>query len=120
MRDMAQLLAHLKSLGFAPQTVIDVGVAYGTPPLYKAFPEAYFILCEPISDFEKYLKSHLNNLKGEYHLCAVSDSDGTAQIYVSEQADGSSLMHQDIKPDSPMLRTIETKTLDTRRVPQPY
>ena len=113
MRDMAQLLAHLKSLGFAPQTVIDVGVAYGTPPLYEAFPDAYFVLCEPISDFEKYLKATLNNLKGEYHLLAVSDADGTAQIYVSPQADGSSLMHQNVKADSPMLRTIETKTLDT-------
>ena len=113
MRDMAQLLEHLKSVGFNPQTVIDVGVAYGTPPLYAAFPSAYFVLCEPIAEFEKYLKSHLNHLKGEYHLCAVSEVDGTAQIYVSDQADGSSLMHQDVKSDNPALRTIETKMLDT-------
>lgn len=30
---------YLKRLGFRPRTVVDVGVAYGTPELYEAFPE---------------------------------------------------------------------------------
>jgi len=28
----------------APQTIFDVGVAKGTPWLYDAFPDAYFVL----------------------------------------------------------------------------
>lgn len=35
-----------------PKTVIDVGVGFGTYPLYKAYPTANFILIEPLRDYE--------------------------------------------------------------------
>src|SRR3954449_6529991 len=45
------VLAHVKRLGFAPATVIDVGVAYGTPELYDAFPDARFLLVDPLEEY---------------------------------------------------------------------
>ena len=41
---------HLASVA-RPRTVFDVGVASGTPPLYEAWPEARFILVEPVEAF---------------------------------------------------------------------
>lgn len=35
---------HYLSKIIQPKTVIDVGVAHGTYPLYRAFPDSYFIL----------------------------------------------------------------------------
>lgn len=35
-----------------PRTVIDVGVGYGTYPLYEPFPEARFVLVEALRDYE--------------------------------------------------------------------
>ena len=47
------------------ETVVDVGVAYGTPALYTAFPDAYFFLFEPVAEFEPHLKSILTSVRGE-------------------------------------------------------
>jgi hypothetical protein len=48
VRDLADVLEHVTSLGFKPATVIDVGAAGGTVPLYDAFPRARHILLEPL------------------------------------------------------------------------
>lgn len=37
----------LRGFGFSSSVIIDVGVRSGTPELYKAFPEAKFLLFEP-------------------------------------------------------------------------
>lgn len=44
-------IAHLKAKGFKPGTVIDIGVAKGTPWLYR-FPDAKLVLIEPNPAFE--------------------------------------------------------------------
>jgi len=54
-------IRHLKAKGFKPGTVIDIGVATGTPWLY-AFPEAKLVLVEPNPQFE----SDLERIKAEH------------------------------------------------------
>jgi hypothetical protein len=54
--DMLAHLRHVASLGFQPATVIDVGAAEGTPPLYAVFPKAPHVLVEPLREFEPQLK----------------------------------------------------------------
>jgi FkbM family methyltransferase len=112
MRTMTESLAQLKSAGFAPRTVIDVGVAHGTPPLYEAFPDAYFFLFEPVAEFEPAIQSVLKKLKGEYEICAMGANSDDAKIYVSPDAVGSSLMHRGIPADDPHLRNVAVRTLD--------
>ena len=50
-RNFAEFFSHLKKLQFIPGTVIDVGVAWGTPDLYEAFPASKFYLVEPLKEF---------------------------------------------------------------------
>ena len=47
---MAAVLDNLKRLGLDPATVVDVGVGYGTPELWEAFPRARLLMIEPIPD----------------------------------------------------------------------
>lgn len=46
----------LRRLGRRPATIIDVGVRHGTPPLYRAFPNAHYVLVEPQRGAEATLK----------------------------------------------------------------
>ena len=112
MRTTEEFFVHLKSLGFLPRTVIDVGVAYGTPPIYEAFPDAYYFLFEPVRDFEPHLKRQLETLRGEYHLCALGAASGEATIFIPETPSGSSLMHTSTDGSDPRLRKIDVRTLD--------
>ena len=62
---------NLRKQWLQPRTVVDVGVAYGTPKLYEAFPESYHVLVEPLGEYKPYLQDILRNYKGEYILAAV-------------------------------------------------
>lgn len=113
MRDLKSFCRHLKDVGFEPATVIDVGVAWGTPALYNAFPEAYFILIEALSDFEPQLKNILRQHRGEYHLLAVSDRAGQQAITFADShigRAGASLFG--FKNDKRPSRPVVVETLD--------
>ena len=59
------VLSNIKSYGFDPYYVFDVGVAEGTPWLYEAFPNAYYYMFEPVKEFKEKINQILQNLKGE-------------------------------------------------------
>lgn len=124
MRTMTEALEQLKSTGFLPRTVVDVGVAYGTPQLYEAFPSAYYFLFEPLADFEQHIQDALRKkIRGEYELCGLGETSTTMQIFVPDHAVGASLMHRNVYAADPRLRTVPVRTLDEvfahRTVEQP-
>lgn len=81
VRGFDNFLEFIKKIGFYPKTVFDIGVGYGTPWLYEAFPKAHFVLIEPQAEFEPYLKRICGQRDAEYHLIGVGDTDGNAHIY---------------------------------------
>lgn len=82
----------LSGLGFQPKTVIDVGVASGTMELYEAFPYSFFLLIEPLKEYESDLISILNQYRGSYILAAAGARSGRVTFNVHEdRLDGSSL-----------------------------
>lgn len=88
-------LSHLRTLGFKPQTVIDVGVASQTPELYEAFPEASLLLIEPLAEFEPYLKKICQRYNAQYVLSAAGEAPGVATLNVhTDQLDCSSLLKE--------------------------
>jgi FkbM family methyltransferase len=91
---LAQVLDHISSLGFKPQTVIDVGVAYGTFELYEKFPDATHLLIEPLEEYEGALKDISQKYKAEYVLAAASDEPGTIVINVHPELSGSSMLKE--------------------------
>jgi FkbM family methyltransferase len=86
MREQKDFFAHLQSLSFQPATVIDVGVAWGTPELYDAFPKAYYYLFEVLPQFEPAVKNILKRLSGEHRMVGLSDREREDTIYVGQTA----------------------------------
>jgi FkbM family methyltransferase len=92
---MQGALAQLKRLGFRPQTVIDVGVAWQTNDLYREFPDTEILLIEPQAEFEPNLKKICMEYKAQYILAAAGAKPGKAVFNVHpEQPDGSSLLKE--------------------------
>jgi FkbM family methyltransferase len=88
-------LRQLRILGFKPQTVIDVGVASGTPELYEPFPDASLLLIEPLAEFEPYLKDISKRYNAQYVLSAAGEARGVATLNVhTDQLDCSSLFRE--------------------------
>lgn len=86
MRDFEAFIKHLVSQGFNPRTVIDVGVAWGTKPLYVNFQEAYFILVEALPYFEDEIKKIITKYGGEYHIKGAADKRASKTILVRKDA----------------------------------
>lgn len=100
------------SKGFQPNVCIDVGVAEGTPDLYRAFPNATHMLIEPLSEYER----HITNLSKKYNIiyekCAASSISGEMEILIPDRKSGSSFFDQQDTSKSVNRRLIITKTLD--------
>src|SRR6202451_2407216 len=79
---MRGTLRQLASLGFAPATIFDVGVLYGTPELYEEFPESSILLIEPLAAFEARLQEICGRYKAQYVLAAAGAVPGTATLNV--------------------------------------
>ena len=119
-RDTGWRPENLRKPGLEPATVIDVGVARGTPNLYDAFPEAYLVLIEPLSEFEDDLRRIARRRGGEYVLAAVGAEPGRAQIHVNRaMLVESSMLVNEWRPrqehEALERREIEVMTLDALR-----
>lgn len=70
-KTVSESYSLLYDLGFRPKTVVDVGVANGTPELYTIFSYSYFLLVEPLKKYEPKLKSILRHHRGSYVIAAA-------------------------------------------------
>ena len=68
-----------------PKTIFDVGVHKGTRGLYAAFPDAYYVLVEPLRENRKAIKQILHDHRGEHIEAAAGSQPGTATINVEPQ-----------------------------------
>jgi len=88
-------------------------VAYGTPHLYRAFPDAYRVLLEPLAECEEAL-TRLTQANGEYHLVAIGREDGELEIRVDREVLWmSSALELTSRPQSYELRTVPLRALDS-------
>lgn len=82
MRSYARGMAHLA--GFVkPASVIDIGVATGTPPLYDTFPNLPYLLVEANPDFQEAIDEicRKTGWKAEYVFCGESAGQADFNIY---------------------------------------
>lgn len=82
--NMTRCLEVARAKGLSPRTVVDVGVAYGTPELYDAFPDARYLLVEALSEWEPVLQSLCERLDAEYVIAAAGREVGSITINVPE------------------------------------
>ena len=119
IRGPENYIQHLKSKGFSPRTVIDIGVATGTPWLYQ-FPHAKLVLIEPNDHFMTDLKRIERQEKADVHICAVGSDFGALSLHVDQYAPSSSSfchVSEDLKSywrHRGQERSFEKKTVDVK------
>lgn len=92
MRDWYSFFNHIKSCGFDPTTIVDVGVATDTEELYVHFPNARYLFVEPCAEFENSLQALTQRYPGSvYMLAAAGASDGEITINVTPDLGGTSV-----------------------------
>jgi FkbM family methyltransferase len=90
----ARTMGVLKHHGFAPATVFDIGVGYGTFPLYRAFPNAFYHLIDPARESLAYMQRLSRRLRCELHAVALGDHDGEAALEVRADIQESTLLEE--------------------------
>ena len=149
-RDFNRFFEHVKKNGFNAKTVIDVGAARGTPSLHHAFPDAYFVLFEPVQEFMPELKQLMKKYNGEVQDCGLVSEAPIHQVNIlrklkqlvkkfkGEELEqfakifrtknniyGSSMMHRVTDVDDDRLEDVKIKTLDRalahyKELPKPF
>ena len=107
-RTFEEFVQNLRQLGLEFRTVIDVGVARGTPGLYKVLPEAVYHLVEPSPDARPHVERLLREINGDYHAVAAGAEDGAVAFFNHDDISGSSLYAQ-----------VEGEALDGQRIEVP-
>ena len=107
-RDFSAFFQHMTTLGFNFKTVIDVGIAFGSPTLYSSTPGAKFILVEPVPACRPLLDRLATELNAQTFNVAAGSKDGTIDFFVHEDVSGSSSYPQ-----------LEGSQLDGERVKVP-
>lgn len=69
-----------------PKTVFDIGIGYGTYPLYEAFPNAKFVLVEPLRHYEDAIDEIARKYDCDIFYKAVSDREGFLGLTVDTKA----------------------------------
>ncbi len=95
-RDFSAFIAHLKSVGTEFKTVIDVGVAFGTPGLYDGLKSGgtKFYLVEPVPGCAPVLQKYERELGATTFNVAAGAEDGTISFNVHSDVSGSSAFAQ--------------------------
>jgi FkbM family methyltransferase len=89
------LFRMANQLNFIPVTVFDIGVAYGTPWLYEAFPDAFYYLIDPLRESLPHMKAISKSLRTEILNVALGDRSGEIEIEVHENIGGSTIFIQE-------------------------
>ncbi len=111
--DLDEVMDHIKNSGFKPNTIIDVGVAYGTSGLYGKFNNVDYFLIEPLKEYEESCVNLTKKYGGQYIIAAASNSSDIVTINVHPDLSGSSIYkesegsHVDGTP-----RKVSTVTID--------
>jgi FkbM family methyltransferase len=106
-------LGTLKSRGFEPAIVFDIGVGFGTYGLYQLFPDAFYHLIEPTPESQPHLERIARSLSCEIHPLALGDRDGEAKLEVRADIQGSTLLEEVGEREVLRIETVPINRFDT-------
>jgi FkbM family methyltransferase len=82
----------LRRYGLRPRTVFDIGVAYGTYELYRAFPDSHYHLFDPTRESLRYMQLLKRQLSCDIHRVALGDCDGEVDIKIRSDIQAATLL----------------------------
>ncbi|MCX5041701.1 FkbM family methyltransferase [Aldersonia sp. NBC_00410] len=107
---LAEAFEQMNRIGMRPATVIDVGVAMGTPELYTAFPESRFLLVDPLREWESTITELASSMGAAYERVAASDSPGSMLIRVPDSPSHATFYAKDDSGDDRDWTEYEVET----------
>ena len=111
---MAEVLNHLESVGFRPATMVDVGVAYGTPGFYGVFEDVRYLLVDPLEEYVPVMENICEKYHGQWKLCAAGPEKGEITMNVHPDLSGSSVHKESEGPHvDGVPRQVPMHRLDT-------
>ena len=123
------VLEQARRVGLTPGTVIDVGAAFGifSRECHKIFPDAHYVLVEPIEEYLPVLSKVMNALSRATNVTAVvAAEDGRTFLNVHHDLVGSSL-YREVEEGTDIdgvRREVRAITLDRlvgeRNAPPPF
>jgi FkbM family methyltransferase len=104
---------NLRKPGLAPVTIIDVGAGPGTSGFYAAFPDAYLVAIDPLSEFEAPLRKQLERREagGEYVCTAAGSENTVVTMYVDRERLTSSSIEPKAGSTPELLALLEERTV---------
>ncbi len=125
---LIEVLGQAKNIGLSPNTVIDVGAAYGefTLKCETVFPDAKYILIEPLEEFKPFLNVVIETISnGEYIPVAATAKRGKITINIHPDLVGSSIyLESEDSSVNGVPRIVPAITLDSlinrKRIEPPY
>jgi FkbM family methyltransferase len=107
------VLGHYAGHGLRPDTIIDVGVAAGTPELYAAFPDARLVLVEPLEEWRGHLEQLAERRRTEVVIAAAGRERGERSMTVHRVPALSTMMgHRPGDPSNSASRVVPVLPLD--------
>lgn len=116
--DKHQSLRVLRDRGVPVETIIDVGVLYGTPELIETYPDKLHVLFEPVAEFNRAIEARYASIPHVLENLAVSDADGETRLELRSIIPGMDISHSNIArsdavEDGRRYRTVPMTTLDS-------
>ncbi|HCJ12105.1 MAG: hypothetical protein A2Y14_03485 [Verrucomicrobia bacterium GWF2_51_19] len=111
--NLEEVLNAMKRNGLRVSTIIDVGIAYGTPGLYGTIDAVQYHLIEPLKEYLGTIQDLCKKYPATYTLAAAGEQKGTLTFNVHPDMSGSSFLsesegkHVDGTP-----RTVPVTTID--------
>jgi FkbM family methyltransferase len=90
---IGEVMSFLRSTGFRPGTIIDVGVNTGTPGLYEFFPDCHFLMIDPLVEsvpFMEHIAGSYANAR--FECCAAAAVEGEFTLSIDPTFGGSRLV----------------------------
>ena len=117
-KDLRQFCAHLRTTGFQPRIVVDVGVADGTFDIYTVFPEAHYLLIEPLEEFMPAMRWIAQHYRADIALAAAGAEEGQVAIRFGqayEEMHGATVIPSlgPTPPSDLCTRTIAMRRIDS-------
>jgi FkbM family methyltransferase len=122
-KTMHGALSHLHSLGLEPASVIDVGIADGTPDLYAIYPTLPYLLIEPLQEYVPTITKMMSHYPNMQLIQAAADAEsGWKEINVNQSLHSTSFFEEE--GVQTVSRQVKVVTLDevvvTHQLPAPY
>jgi FkbM family methyltransferase len=106
-----RLVELLERYGLRPRTVIDIGVADGTPWLYEALPDASYVLVDPTRESLPHMERWARTLRAKVLNVALGEHEGATTIRIRDDGIGGSSFFAEVGP----CRLVTTYDVPVRR-----